>query len=242
MWARLPRGGICTNRLRVGAEIIKPMLMIPFIVQNLNAIGQSDNGSIGPLVISTRWSGLQAIGDRLFKNRYPQGWGDRQLFSLHARARGLRPDSPTFRINWGASSLSPFRIQVQLSRIDLSVAPWLPPSLWTRGSFLRFQPPQPGQQGPTPSFPLALYFPKNTPLKPPPAGSSRSEWRFKRAIFAHLSCIKLRSAVPAPGTKQTQNYAIFSFTKENLRRNILFFEGQKNSFFQWSPKLMTGLK
>ncbi|MBO0349974.1 hypothetical protein J0895_12800 [Phormidium pseudopriestleyi FRX01] len=60
--------------------------MIPFIVQNLNAIGQSDDGSIDPSVISTLLALLQAIGDRLFKNRYPQGWGGQQLFSLHARA------------------------------------------------------------------------------------------------------------------------------------------------------------
>ncbi len=257
MWARLPRGGICTNRLRVGAEFIKPMLMIPFIVQNLNAIGQSDDGLINPSVISTLWAFLRAIACNLFKNRYPTAWvaragglspysptlqgvgSDRPM--LVARAGGLSPYSPTLQGvgsyrplqpgDLGGSSLSPFRIQGQLSRIDLSVAPWFPPSLWTRGIFLRFEPPQPGSLGPTQSFPLALFLPKNTPMKPRLSGSRRSEWRFQRAILAPFSCIKLWSAVPDPATKQTPNYALFSFLKENFRRNIIFFEGKKNSFF-----------
>ena len=302
MWARLPRGGICTNRLRVGAEFIKPMLMIPFIVQNLNAIGQTE-GAINPSVISTRLAGLQAIADRNFKTRYPIGWvagfgrlcpysptltgsvGESRKrplpkplptsYSPSPSRRGrirnffycrrgfpappsvqrhlfLIPPSPTRggpgrggkgfgglglpianRILKGVGfyRLSPFRIQVQLSRIDLLVAPWLPPSLSTRGSFLHFPPPQPRPLGPTQSLPLALYFPKNTPRKPRPAGSRRSELRFKRAIFAHFPCIKLRSAVPEPATKQTQNYAFFSFLKEKLRRIINFFEHQKNCSF-----------
>jgi hypothetical protein len=285
MWARLPWGGICTNRLRVGPEFIKPMLMIPFIVQNLNAIGQSDDGLIDPSVISMLLAGLQAIGDRHFKTQYPTGWvaGFGRLCPYSPTLKGSvgesrkRPlpkplptsprPSPTRRgrirnffdcrrgfpappdlVGKGVGGLglpianrilkgvgfyrlSPFRIQVQLSRIDLSVAPWLPPSLWTRGSFLRFPPPQPGPLGPTQSFPLALYLPKNTPMKPRPTGSRRSEWRFNRAIFVHFPCIKLRSAVPDPATKPTQNYAFFSFKKEKLRRIIIFFEDQKNCFF-----------
>ncbi len=244
MWARLLWGGICTNRLRVGAEFIKPMLMIPFIVQNLNAIGQSDDGLIDPSVISKLLAGLQAIGDRLFKTRYPTGWvaclGRLCPYSPTLEGVGFyRPVQPG---DLGGSRLSPFRIQVQLSRIDLSVAPWFPPSLWTRGIFLRFPLHQPGSLGPTQSFPLALDLPKNTPMKPRLSGRSPSEWRFYRAIFAHFSCMKLRSSVPDPATKQTDDYAFFSFLKENLRRNIVFFEGHKNSLFQWRPQLINRLK
>ena len=235
MWARLPRGGICTNRLRVGAEFIKPMLMIPFIVQNLNAIGQTEDGAINPSVISTRWARLPAIADRHFQTRYPTGW-------LAGFGR-LCPYSPTLSYGklreqgLGFYRLSPFRIQVQLSRIDLSVAPWLPLSLWTRGSFLGFPPPQPGPQGPNQSFPLALFLPKNTPIKPRPPGSCRSEWRFKRAIFANFPCIKLRIAVPDPATKPTENYAFFSFYKEKLRRIIFFLSARKIALFSLSAQI-----
>ncbi|WP_254568052.1 hypothetical protein [Oscillatoria sp. HE19RPO] len=198
------------------------MLMIPFIVQNLSAIGQSDDGLIDPLAISMLLAGLQAIGDRNFKTRYPTGWvacfGRLCPYSLTLSYGMLREQGVGFY------RLSPFRIQVQLSRIDLLVAPWFPPSLWTRGIFMRFPSPQPGQQGPPPSFSIALYLPKNTPMKPRPSGSSRSEWRFQPAIFAHFPCIKLRSAVPDPATKPTENYGFFSFFQEKLRRSRKVFE------------------
>lgn len=218
--------------------------MIPFIVQNLNAIGQSDDGLIDPSVISKLLAGLQAIGDRLFKTRYPTGWvaGFGRLCPYSHTLEDVGFYRPVQPGDLGGSSLSPFRIQVQLSRIDLLVAPWFPPSLWTRGIFLRFEPPQPGQQGPNQSFAIALYLPKNLPMKPRPSGSSRSEWRFLYSLFAHFSCIKLRSALPDPATKPTENYAFFSFFKGNLRRIINFFERQKNCFFHERSQLFGRLK
>ncbi|WP_044194425.1 hypothetical protein [Oscillatoria acuminata] len=216
------------------------MLMIPFIVQNLNAIGHTDDGAINSSVLSTLLAWLQAIADRLFKTRYPTGWV--------ASFGRLCPYSPTLSCGTlreqgvGFYRLSPFRIQVQLSRRDLSVAPWFPPSLWARGIFLRFEPPQSGQLGPTQSFPLVLYLPKNTTIKPQPAGSRRSEGRFLCSIFAHFPCIKLRSALPDPATKQTPNGVFFSFEKEKLRRIGKIFTRQKISFFLSKAPIVSYLK
>jgi hypothetical protein len=216
------------------------MLMIPFIVQNLSAIGQSDDGLIDPSAISMLLPGLQAIGCNLFKNQYPTGWvaGLGRLSPYNPTLEGVGFYRPVQPWDLGGPSLSPFRIQVQLSRIDLLVAPWLPPSLWIRGIFLRFESPQPGQQGPNQSFAITLYLPKNPPMKPQPSGSSRSEWRFLCSIFAHFSCIKLRSVLPDPAIKPTENYAVFSFFNENLRRIIKFSERQKNCFFQGRSQIL----
>lgn len=187
MWARLPRGCICTNRLRVGAEFIKPMLMIPFIVQNLNAIGQTDEGAIAPSVISMLLGLLAAIGKTLIQNPHPEGWGDQERFSPPARAGGLtfgkplarlHPDSPPlqgtgfdrsiktgFPLNSGVKSgdlrgpsVSVFRIPVQLCRINLLVAPWLPPSLWARGIFLCFPLFNLDNWGPINLFPFVFLY------------------------------------------------------------------------------------
>lgn len=75
------------------------MLMIPLIVQNLNAIGQSDDGLIDPSVISMLLAGLQAIGDRHFKTQYPTGWV--------AGFGRLCPYSPTLKGSVGESRKRP---------------------------------------------------------------------------------------------------------------------------------------
>jgi hypothetical protein len=137
--------------------------MIPFIGQkNLNATGQT-------LERSDRWgrfrlfSCFRAIG----KSDQDLTPGDEDDVTGDWILSGLNP-----AIEWdnsGVGRCSLFRMPVNLDRIDLSVAPWLPPSLWAGGIFLRFVPPPAAFLGPIPIFPIILKFqkqdsPKTLPL------------------------------------------------------------------------------
>ncbi len=186
MWARSPRGCICTNTLRVEAEFIKQMLMIPFIVQNLDAIGQTV-GSIDRLVISSLLASVRAIGKRELNpwmSSIERTDGDRPNLTCSESFPGVNPG---IHCEYGSvSQSSAIRIQVKLNRIYISVAPWLPPSLWARGIFMYFPPPQSAYPGPTPSFATSLYLPHSTSRKPQQSGDRPSQRRFFRSSFANF--------------------------------------------------------
>lgn len=127
--------------------------MIRLIVQNLNATGQT-GARTDPLGRSELLSSFRAVG----KSNQDLTSGNGPNVTCHWLLFGLNQARESG--NPGVCRGSRFRILVTLNRIDFLVAPWLPPSLWAGGIFLRFAPLPSAFLGPTQIFSLALKLQK----------------------------------------------------------------------------------